>query len=87
MMYVLLLLLSENKTTKIASNSFGPGYSAASNTLLAKQKPGEFHGCVIITSSVRIGVKAVLSIYNVYNVCSSYRILKEIVLVIMCPED
>jgi hypothetical protein len=50
MMYV--LLYSDDKTIKIASTiSFGPGYSAASNTLLAKQKPGEFHGCVMITSS------------------------------------
>jgi len=68
MMYVLLLLLSENKTIKIAPTiSFGPGYSAASNTLLAKQKPDDFHGCVMITN-VRIVVKAVLSIYHVYNV-------------------
>jgi len=52
MMYVLLLLLSENKTIKIASTiSFGSGYSAASNTLVAKEKASEFHGCVMITSS------------------------------------
>jgi hypothetical protein len=36
---------------------------------------------------VRIAMNAVLSIYHVYNVCSSHRILEEIVLVIMCPEE
>jgi len=87
MMYVLLLLSSENKTTKIASNLIWPRIFCSFQYLIGETKPSEFHGCVMITSSVRIEVKAVLSIYHVYNVCRSYRILKKIVMMMMCPED
>jgi hypothetical protein len=86
MMYVLLLLSSENKTTKIASNLIWPRIFCSFQYLIGETKARRIPW-FRDNNFVRIGVKAVLSIYPMYNVCSSYRILEEIVLVIMCPED
>ncbi|MGB8158773.1 MAG: hypothetical protein WCE93_01340, partial [Nitrososphaeraceae archaeon] len=51
MMYVLLLLSSDDKTIKIASNLIWPRIFCSFQYLIGETKPSEFHGCIMITSS------------------------------------
>jgi hypothetical protein len=51
MMYVLLLLSSDDKTIKITSNLIWPRIFCSFQYLIGEIKPSEFDGCVMITSS------------------------------------